>query len=137
MALMSYFLRRLLGFAAVMVGVSIITFALSHIVPTDPAVSALGDHATDAEINTFREKFGLNKPVPQQYWIYVSNLLQGDLGTSLRTRRPVAADLHDYFPATFELSLTALVFSIIIGVPAGVASATGRNRLPDHVVLVA
>jgi peptide/nickel transport system permease protein len=124
------------GFAAVMVGVSIITFALSHVVPTDPAVSALGDHASEASLTAFRERFGLNKPVPEQYWIYVTNLLQGNLGTSLRTRRPVTSDLRDFFPATFELSLTALVFSILIGVPAGVASAVARNRLPDHIVRV-
>jgi len=136
MNLLSYLLRRLVGFAAVLVGVSIITFGLSHLVPTDPAVVALGDHATDEQIDAFREKYGLNKPVPEQYWIYVTNLLQGDLGISLRTRRPVAADLHDFFPATFELSLTALILSILIGIPAGVISATARNRLPDHVVRI-
>ena len=136
MTLFSYLLRRLVGFAAVMVGISIITFGISHLVPTDPAVVALGDHATDAQINAFREKYGLNKPVPEQYWIYVTNLMQGDLGISLRTRRPVADDLHDFFPATFELSLTALVLSILIGVPAGVISATARNRLPDHFVRI-
>ena len=119
-----------------MIGVSIITFSLSHLIPADPAIVALGDHATDAQINAFREKYGLNKTVPEQYWIYVSNLIQGDLGISLRTRRPVAADLHDFFPATFELSVTALVFSILIGIPAGVVSATARNRLPDHVVRI-
>jgi peptide/nickel transport system permease protein len=134
MTLLSYLLRRLVGFAAVLIGVSIITFGLSHLVPTDPAIVALGDHATDEQIDAFREKYGLNKPVPEQYWIYVTNLIQGDLGISLRTRRPVAADLHDFFPATFELSLTALVLSILIGIPAGVVSATARNRLPDHVV---
>ncbi|HET7238876.1 MAG TPA: hypothetical protein VFI76_07605, partial [Terrimicrobiaceae bacterium] len=84
MTLFSYLLRRLVGFAAVMVGISIITFSLSHIVPGDPAVVALGDHATEAQIDAFREKNGLNKPVPEQYWIYVSGLLRGDLGISLR-----------------------------------------------------
>jgi peptide/nickel transport system permease protein len=136
MTLLSYLLRRLVGFAAVMIGVSIITFDLSHLVPADPAIVALGDHATDAQINAFREKYGLNKPVPEQYRIYVTNLMRGDLGISLRTRRPVAADLHDFFPATFELSLTALILSILIGIPAGVLSATARNRLPDHVVRI-
>ena len=136
MTLLSYLLRRLVGFAAVLIGVSIITFGLSHLVPTDPAVVALGDHATDEQIDAFREKYGLNKPVPEQYWIYVTNLLQGDLGISLRTRRPVSADLHDFFPATLELSLTALILSILIGIPAGVVSATARNRLPDHVVRI-
>jgi peptide/nickel transport system permease protein len=136
MTLFSYLLRRLVGFAAVLIGVSIITFGLSHLVPADPAVVALGDHATNAQIDAFREKYGLNKPVPEQYWIYVTNLLQGDLGISLRTRRPVAADLRAFFPATFELSLTALVLSILIGIPAGVVSATARNRLPDHLVRI-
>jgi peptide/nickel transport system permease protein len=134
MNLLYYLLRRLVGFVAVMIGVSIITFGLSHLVPADPAVVALGDHATEAQIDAFREKYGLNKPVPEQYWIYIKGLLHGDLGISLRTRRPVAADLRDFFPATFELSLTALVLSILIGVPAGVISSTTRNRLPDHVV---
>ena len=119
-----------------LIGVSIITFGLSHLVPTDPAIVALGDHATDEQIDAFREKYGLNKPVPEQYWIYVTNLVQGDLGISLRTRRPVSDDLHDFFPATFELSLTALVLSILIGVPAGVVSAIARNRLPDHIVRI-
>jgi peptide/nickel transport system permease protein len=136
MALISFFLRRLVGFVAVMIGVSIITFALSHVVPADPAVVALGDHATDSQISAFRALYGLDKPVPQQYWNYVTGLASGDLGTSLRTRRPVSADLRDFFPATLELSLTALLFSILIGVPAGVASATARNRLPDHIVRI-
>src|SRR5690349_22487592 len=134
MNLISYLLRRLVGFAAVMIGISMITFGISHLVPADPAIVALGDHATDAQIETFREKYGLNKPVPEQYWLYVTGLLRGDLGTSLRTRRPVAEDLRNFFPATFELSLTALVFSILIGIPAGVASATAHNRLPDYIV---
>ena len=136
MTLLSYLLRRLVGFVAVMIGISIITFGLSHLVPADPAIVALGDHATDEQIEAFREKYGLNKPVPEQYWIYVTNLLRGDLGISLRTRRPVADDLRNFFPATFELSLTALILSILIGIPAGVVSATARNRLPDHIVRI-
>jgi peptide/nickel transport system permease protein len=119
-----------------MVGISIITFGLSHLVPADPAVVALGDHATEAQIEAFREKYGLNKPVPEQYWIYVTGLLRGDLGISLRTRRPVADDLRNFFPATFELSLAALLLSILIGIPSGVVSATARNRLPDHFVRI-
>jgi peptide/nickel transport system permease protein len=137
MALFAYLLRRLAGFMLVMIGVSIITFALSHIVPTDPAVSALGDHASEAQIAAFHQKYGLDKPVPEQYWIYATNLLHGDLGISLRTQQPVAADLRAFFPATFELSLAALIFSIVIGIPAGVASAVARNRLPDHIVRIA
>ena len=136
MTILSYVFRRFVGFVAVMIGISIITFGLSHLVPADPAIAALGDHAKDEQIEAFREKYGLNKPVPEQYWIYVTGILRGDLGTSLRTRRPVADDLRNFFPATFELSLTALILSILIGIPAGVLSATARNRLPDHIVLI-
>ena len=136
MTILSYVFRRFVGFVAVMIGISIITFGLSHLVPADPAIAALGDHAKDEQIEAFREKYGLNKPVPEQYWIYVTGILRGDLGTSLRTRRPVADDLRNFFPATFELSLTALILSILIGIPAGVLSATARNRLPDHIVRI-
>jgi peptide/nickel transport system permease protein len=134
MTILSYLFRRFVGFVAVMIGISIITFGLSHLVPADPAIAALGDHAKEEQIEAFREKYGLNKPVPEQYWIYVTGILRGDLGISLRTRRPVAEDLRNFFPATFELSLTALILSILIGIPAGVVSATARNRLPDHIV---
>lgn len=136
MTILSYLFRRFVGFVAVMIGISIITFGLSHLVPADPAIAALGDHAKDEQIEAFREKYGLNKPVPEQYWIYVTGILRGDLGISLRTRRPVAEDLRNFFPATFELSLTALILSILIGIPAGVVSATRRNRLPDHIVRI-
>jgi peptide/nickel transport system permease protein len=129
-------LRRLVGVVAVMAGVSVITFAISHLVPADPVVAALGDHATDDQIAVFRAEYGLDKPVVDQYFIYMNNLLHGDLGRSIRTRRPVADDLRDFFPATFELSLAALLVSILIGIPAGVWSAIARNRLPDHFVRV-
>ncbi len=136
MTILSYLFRRFVGFVAVMIGISIITFGLSHLVPADPAIAALGDHAKDEQIEAFREKYGLNKPVLEQYRIYVTGILRGDLGISLRTRRPVAEDLRNFFPATFELSLTALILSILIGIPAGVVSATARNRLPDHIVRI-
>src|SRR5262249_2592705 len=137
MVLVSFLARPPVGFVARMIWGSVITVPLSHVVPADPAVVALGDHASEAQIAAFRQLNALDKPIPQQYWIYVNGLLRGDLGISLRTARPVARDLRQFFPATFELSLTALIFSILIGVPAGVASATARNRLPDHLVRVA
>lgn len=136
MNFLTLLLRRSLGIVAVMAGVSVITFAISHLVPADPVVAALGDHATDAQIAAFRADYGLDKPVVDQYLIYTSGLLHGDLGRSIRTRRPVADDLRDFFPATLELSLAALLVSILIGIPAGAWSAIARNRLPDHFVRV-
>src|SRR5919201_1092482 len=131
-----FLIRRLIGIIAVMIGVSIITFTTSHLVPADPVAAALGDRARDEQVKAFRQQYGLDKPVPEQYWIYMTGLLRGDLGLSIRTRRPVAQDLSEFFPATIELSLAALLISIGIGVPTGVWSSLFRNRLPDHLVRV-
>jgi peptide/nickel transport system permease protein len=136
MRFLGFLLRRVVGIAAVMIGVSVITFAISHVIPADPVAAALGDHATDAQIAQFRAEYGLDRPLPEQYLIYATGILHGDLGKSIRTRRSVADDLADSFPATLELSFAALLISIVLGVPAGVWSAVARGRLPDYIVRV-
>jgi peptide/nickel transport system permease protein len=133
---LGFLLRRVVGIAAVMIGVSVITFAISHVIPADPVAAALGDHATDAQIAQFRAEYRLDRPLPEQYVSYATGILHGDLGKSIRTRRSVADDLADSFPATLELSFAALLISIVLGVPAGVWSAVSRGRLPDYVVRV-
>jgi len=134
MRFLGFLLRRVVGIAAVMIGVSVITFAISHVIPADPVAAALGDHATDAQIAQFRTEYHLDRPLPEQYLIYATGILHGDLGKSIRTRRSVADDLADSFPATLELSFAALLISIVLGVPAGVWSAVSRGRVPDYVV---
>src|SRR5438270_807733 len=134
MRFLGFLTRRIVGIAAVMVGVSIITCAISHVVPADPVAAALGDHATDQQIEAFRAEYHLDRPLPEQYLTYITGLVHGDLGRSIRTRRPVSDDLFDSFPATIELSLAALVVAIVVGIPAGVWSAIFRARLPDHLV---
>jgi peptide/nickel transport system permease protein len=134
MRFLAFLLRRVVGIAAVMIGVSVITFAISHVIPADPVAAALGDHATDAQIAQFRAEYGLDRALPEQYLIYASGILHGDLGKSIRTRRSVADDLADSFPATLELSFAALLISIVLGIPAGVWSALYRGRMPDFVV---
>ena len=136
MRFLGFLVRRIVGIAAVMIGVSVITFAISHVIPADPVAAALGDHATDAQIAQFRAEYRLDRPLPEQYVIYATGILHGDLGKSIRTRRSVADDLADSFPATLELSFAALLISIVLGVPAGVWSAVSRGRLPDYVVRV-
>lgn len=128
--------RRLVGIVFVLIGVSVITFTISHLVPADPAVAALGDRARDEQLAAFRAEYGLDKPVVEQYFIYMKNLLQGDLGKSIRTRRPVAQDLGEFFPATFELAMVALLIAVLIGIPTGILSALNRNKVPDHAVRV-
>ena len=137
MRFVGFLLRRIVGIAFVMIGVSVITFAISHVVPADPAVAALGDHATDAQIAAFRAEYHLDRPLPEQYATYVVGILHGDLGKSIRTRRAVADDLADSFPATLELSFAALLISLLVGIPAGIWSAIYRGRLPDVIVRIA
>mgnify|MGYP000023422921 FL=1 len=132
----NYVLRRLVGIVFVLLGVSVVTFLISHIVPGDPAAAALGDRARDEQLQAFRKEYGLDRPVPEQYVIYMRGLVTGDLGKSIRTRRPVAQDLREFFPATLELAIAALFIAILLGVPAGIWSAVYRNRLPDNLVRI-
>jgi len=126
-----FILRRLVGLVFVLAGVSVITFGLSQLVPVDPAVAALGQNAREDQIEAFRREFGLDQPPLQQYVTYVSRLLRGDLGISIRTRRPVADDLGDFLPATIELTLAAMLITIVLGVTLGVLAAIKRNGWID------
>jgi peptide/nickel transport system permease protein len=126
-----FILRRLAGLVLVLVGVSIITFALSQLVPIDPVAAALGQNARDDQIEAYRKELGLDRPPVLQYFSYVGRLLQGDLGKSIRTRRPVADDLRDFFPATIELSIAAMIVALILGIALGIVAAIRRNSLVD------
>jgi len=128
-----FILRRLARLVLVLIGVSLLTFVLSHVVPADPARMAAGPHATNSQVETLRQKLGLDRPLPEQYVRYMSGLLRGDLGYSLSSRRPVKEDLKDYFPATLELTLAAMFISVIVGIPLGVLSAVHKDRLADHI----
>lgn len=132
MNLRYYLLRRLLLVIPVLVGLSILTFVVSRVVPGDPVGLAAGPQATPEIKAKLRQEFGLDKPLPLQYVYYIENLFKGDWGRSLYTRRKVADDLRTYFPATLELTLVAITFATLLGVPAGVISAMYRDRLPDH-----
>ncbi|MFN8441594.1 MAG: ABC transporter permease [Caldilineaceae bacterium] len=127
----SFILRRIFGLLFVLLGVSIFTFFLAQVVPVDPAAVALGQNARDEQIKAYREELGLDRPVVEQYFRYLGRLLQGDFGKSIRTRRPVASDLRDFFPATLELSLAALVVSLLFGIPLGIVAALRRNQWAD------
>jgi peptide/nickel transport system permease protein len=126
-----FLIRRLAGLALVLVGVSLITFALTQVVPVDPALAALGQNAREEQITAFRRQYGLDRPPVQQYVAYVGRLLQGNLGTSIRTRRPVADDLRDYLPATLELALAAMGVALVLGISLGIVAAVRRNSWVD------
>lgn len=132
MGLFSMLARRMPGLLLVVLGVSLITFAISHLIPGDPARLLAGDRASDAIVAHMRHELGLDLPLYRQYGHYLWQLLQGDLGTSIRTSRPVLEDLRSYFPATLELALCALLLSVLVGVPLGVLSAVYHNRWIDQ-----
>ena len=132
--MLAYLLRRLGYLVFVVWGVGFAAFFISRIVPADPAAAALGANAREEQIEAYREQFGLNDPVPVQYVNYMQDLFRGDLGESLRTRRPIIEDLKDYFPATLELTLAAMLIALLVGIPAGIIAALYQNRPVDLIV---
>ena len=136
MTLTSYALRRLVQLIPLMIGLSLLTFVISRVLPGDPVGLAAGPQATEEIKEALRQEFGLDRPLPVQYINYVGNLLRGDWGESLYSRRAVLADLRTFFPATVELTLVAVIIGALLGIPAGVVSAYFRNRLPDHITRV-
>ena len=132
-----YILRRLLLMVIVLLGMSVITFALTHIVPGNPARLLAGQHATQEQVEAVAKLYGLDRPVVEQYWVYIGGLFRGDLGMSLTTRRPVADDLRQYLPATIELTTAAMLLVIGLGLPTGLLAAIRRGRPLDHLIRVA
>ena len=128
--------RRLLLLIPVLIGISVLTFVLSHVVPGDPARLIAGPHAGTAQVQATRRAFGLDRPLWVQYGSYMAGLLHGDMGVALHTQRPVATDLRAFLPATVELSLAAMVLAILLGVPLGTLAAVQRNRALDHLTRV-
>jgi peptide/nickel transport system permease protein len=123
--------RRLLWLAMVAVGMTLLTFVVTHMIPADPVKAAAGLDATADQIERLRKDLGLDRPLPEQYLIYLGNLARGDFGSSIVTRRPVLDDLREYFPATLELTIWTLFVIVVVGVPLGVISATRRGGLVD------
>lgn len=119
-------------------GVTLVTFSLASLVPGDPVQAALGEQASaNPEIvQQFREDMGLDKPLPVQYITYLGNLVQGDLGTSVQTKTPVALELQRALPATAELAVAAIVLSILLGIGLGLWAALRRGRATDHIIRV-
>jgi peptide/nickel transport system permease protein len=130
----AYLIRRLLLSLLVLLLVTLVTFILAHSIPGDPIAAVVNERVAKPEIiEQYRKKYGLDKPLPVQYLLYLRNLARGDLGLSLTTQRPVAQDLRTFLPATVELGLAAMLFAIATGLPLGVIGALRHNRAPDYV----
>ncbi|MBB3930967.1 peptide/nickel transport system permease protein [Kaistia hirudinis] len=126
-------LRRLGAALIVMVGISMLIFAIARVMPGDPARIALGPNASAAQVAALRAERHLDAPLPIQYWEFVKALSRGDLGKSLYTNRPVTTDIAQFLPATLELVIVSAIIMVLIGLPIGILSAHFRGRLPDHV----
>jgi peptide/nickel transport system permease protein len=130
--------RRFVALVVLLIGISFVAFVLTNLVPADPVAANLGiQAAADPEaVAAFNERYGLDKPLPVQYGLYLWNLLHGDLGTSITTQAPVSDDLKAFIPATIELALLAVFVGVVVGVAFGVFAALYRNRPADHVLRV-
>ncbi|MFP4643318.1 MAG: ABC transporter permease [Spirochaetales bacterium] len=131
-----YIARRLLLTVPVVLGVAVLVFSMIRLIPGDPARAIAGVQASPEFVQQVRVRYALDEPLPVQFGIFLRDLARGDLGTSTFTRRPVAADIAERFPRTMLLATTSMVIATILGVAAGVVSATKRNSWFDNVSMV-
>lgn len=134
MRLLALALRRFLWMPPTLLGLTLIVFSVSHIIPADPARVMAGENAPQEQVEALRRKYGLDKPLPEQFVRYVTDVVGGNMGQSLYTQRQVASDLVERLPATFELALFAIMLAVLVGLPLGVVSALYRNTWLDHAV---
>ncbi|MEG7336790.1 glutathione ABC transporter permease GsiC [Bacillus subtilis] len=134
--MIKYSIKRLLLMIPLLFIITVIVFMFVHMIPGDPARLIAGSDATIDEIKLVREKYGLDQPLYQQYISYMSNLFQGDLGTSIQAGRPVAEMLSERFMPTFWLTVVSMFWSLLFGIPIGLISAVKRNKWQDHITMV-
>lgn len=130
--MLNYFLKRLLGMIPTLLIVLIVVFLFVHLLPGDPARLMAGRDADAAVIAMVRQDLGLDKPLYEQFWRFFTHVLQGDLGSSMASKRPVTNEIATRFMPTFWLTLTSMVWAVIFGMSIGMISAIWRNRWPDR-----
>jgi len=134
--MLRFVLRRVALIVPTFIGVTLLAFALIHLIPGDPVENVSGERGMDpARRARLLHEFGLDRPLPVQYASYVAQVLHGDLGSSLTTHDSVAGEFKTLFPATIELALFALLFALVVGLPAGVLAAVKRNTVADYAVI--
>jgi len=127
-----YVIRRLILALPVVLGIMTAVFIMLQLIPGDPALALAGEKASVEQVERIREEFGLNRPLPVQYAYFLKSAFTLDFGASLRTHQPVAGELRQFFGATIELSVAALIIALAIGIPAGVIAATFRGTPLDY-----
>jgi peptide/nickel transport system permease protein len=134
--MLRFVVRRLLLLIPILIGLSLLIFGWIRALPGSPAEALLGERATPAAVQRIRTQYGLDKPVYEQYWNYVKTLASGNLGTSITTQRTITFEIGHRFPATVELAVAAMFFSILIGIPLGFLAAKRYGSFFDHASLV-
>jgi peptide/nickel transport system permease protein len=134
--MVAYIIRRLVQLIPVLIGMSLVVFAIIHAIPGDPALTILGEHATPDALAALRVKLHLNEPLYKQYFYYVWDVVRGNLGESLRTKAPISSEIGSYLAATIELSIAALVFAVVVGVNAGIIAAWKRASWFDYIAML-
>jgi peptide/nickel transport system permease protein len=127
-------LRLILSVATTLLGLLLVTFVIARLLPADPVLAVVGDHASESTIEAARVRLGLDKPILVQFWIYLTDVLQGDLGQSVRTGRPIISELARVFPATLELATLGTLIGVVLGIPLGVWAAVRKDTYIDHLV---
>lgn len=134
--MLQYVTRRLLMLVPVLIGILLVTFIITRLIPADPCVVMLGEKATPEMCHTFRERYGLNDSLPVQFIRYFANIMQGDFGNSIRDKRPVLDIVAERLPMTIEITIGAMLFSSFVGIGLGVLSALKRNSAADVLTMV-
>ncbi|MDM0121748.1 glutathione ABC transporter permease GsiC [Variovorax arabinosiphilus] len=129
----SYILKRLLGLLPTLLIVAVLVFLFVHMLPGDPARLAAGVDASPETVELVRQDLGLDKPMPQQFLNFFVNIVQGDFGHSLRSKRPVSTEIAERFMPTLMLTITSMVWAVIFGMVIGIVSAVYRNQWPDRI----
>ena len=135
--MLPFLIRRLLLAIPALLGLMVLTFVLVRVVPADPAATLAGENSSRQQIEEIRKKYGFDRPLYEQFGIYVGQVLTGDLGDSVFSNRPVSGDVRRTLPATLELIFAALLLAALVGIPLGTLAAVRHNGPLDHVVRVA
>jgi len=134
--MLSFLLSRLLSTFTVVLGVVTLVFLLIHLVPGDPVQAMLGETATPTDLESLRNALGLDQPLLTQWWLYITNLLQGDLGISLYSKEPILDILLERFPATLELAIAGLLVAVLLALPLGSIAALRKDTIYDNSAMV-
>src|SRR5207253_2599106 len=134
--MLRYVVRRLLLLVPILLGVSILIFFWIRALPGNPATALLGERSTPRLVQEYKQRYGLDRPLPIQYFDYLKTTFRGDLGTSISSRRAVTYEIKQRFPATIELAVAAMIFAVGVGLPLGFFAAKKHGGIFDHLTLI-